>query len=541
MLQFIILTIAFQTFFLLVFDVFLKKETFFNWNRLYLISTAILSVILPFVKVESFKNVLPKQYIIKLPEVFIGEEVKETTTKVVTETIAPNVQYVFNWEVFLYVGMFLAAILFFFKIIKICWLLYKNPKSKIDRFNIIKLLNCTAAFSFFNYIFLGECLTEEEKASILKHEIVHVKQKHTLDLLFFEVLRIIFWYNPLVYMYQNRIMVIHEFIADAEAIKHENKSSYYQNLLSQVFQIKNISFINPFFKQSLIKKRIVMLQKSKSKQINLFKYALIIPVVLGMLIYNSSYAQEKNLEVIEEVVEIVKLEDTPLVNKLSRLTRQIQVQGNISDEENNGLELLLKIAKQDVLDSNLIGQVQTFMNRDPKTTLISKISDVFQQIQIQGNISNEEEKALKKLLVLTSNNGLNDPFFADIIDEVEIPYGVIDQPPVFPGCEDLKDEAQKKCTSNNIANHVNKNFNTKLSNDLKLTGKQRINVIFKINTDGNIIGVRSRAPHPELEKEAIRVVNLLPKMIPGEQKGKKVNVPYSLPIIFQVADNKKND
>lgn len=284
-----------------------------------------------------------------------------------------------------------------------------------------------------------------------------------------------------------------------------------------------------------------MLQKSKSKQINLFKYALIIPVVLGMLIYNSSYAQEKNLEVIEEVVEIVKLEDTPLVNKLSRLSRQIQVQGNISDEENNGLELLLKIAKQDVLDSNLIGQVQTFMNRDPKTTLISKISDVFQQIQIQGNISNEEEKALKKLLVLTSNNGLNDPFFADIIDEVEIPYGVIDQPPVFPGCEDLKDEAQKKCTSNNIANHVNKNFNTKLSNDLKLTGKQRINVIFKINTDGNIIGVRSRAPHPELEKEAIRVVNLLPKMIPGEQKGKKVNVPYSLPIIFQVADNKKND
>ena len=105
----------------------------------------------------------------------------------------------------------------------------------------------------------------------------------------------------------------------------------------------------------------------------------------------------------------------------------------------------------------------------------------------------------------------------------------------------MKDEAQKKCTSNNIANHVNKNFNTKLSNDLKLTGKQRINVIFKINTDGNIIGVRSRAPHPELEKEAIRVVNLLPKMIPGEQKGKKVNVPYSLPIIFQVADNKKND
>ena len=92
-----------------------------------------------------------------------------------------------------------------------------------------------------------------------------------------------------------------------------------------------------------------------------------------------------------------------------------------------------------------------------------------------------------------------------------------------------------------ISDFVNKNFNTKIAEENNLVGSQRINVIFKIDTEGNITEVRSRAHHPALEAEAIRVIKTLPKMIPGEQKGKKVNVPYSLPIVFQIADTKVND
>uniref|UniRef100_UPI0030FB0EBD energy transducer TonB n=1 Tax=uncultured Wocania sp. TaxID=2834404 RepID=UPI0030FB0EBD len=103
-------------------------------------------------------------------------------------------------------------------------------------------------------------------------------------------------------------------------------------------------------------------------------------------------------------------------------------------------------------------------------------------------------------------------------------------------CEDLLREEQKKCISENIAKHVNRNFNTDLANKLGLAGRQRINVIFKINEEGNVIGIRSRAAHPDLEAEAIRVIKTLPKMIPGEHNGKNVTVPYSLPIIFQVQD-----
>ena len=75
-----------------------------------------------------------------------------------------------------------------------------------------------------------------------------------------------------------------------------------------------------------------------------------------------------------------------------------------------------------------------------------------------------------------------------------------------------------------------------MAGDLGLSGRQRISVIFKIDRTGSVIGVRARAPHPRLEKEAVRVINLLPKMKPGRQRGKAVIVPYSLPIIFQVQD-----
>lgn len=90
--------------------------------------------------------------------------------------------------------------------------------------------------------------------------------------------------------------------------------------------------------------------------------------------------------------------------------------------------------------------------------------------------------------------------------------------------------------SEKIQRFVQQKFNTDLAGDLGLSGRQRINVIFKIDRTGNIVGVRSRAPHPALEKEAARVISMLPKMKPGMQRGKAVTVPYSLPIVFQVQD-----
>ena len=124
----------------------------------------------------------------------------------------------------------------------------------------------------------------------------------------------------------------------------------------------------------------------------------------------------------------------------------------------------------------------------------------------------------------------------EVYEDVEVPFSVIENVPEYPGCEKGSNAEKRKCMSKKIEKFVQKKFNTDLAGDLGLTGKQRINVIFKIDKKGNVTGVRSRAPHPRLEKEAARVINMLPKMKPGRQRGKAVVVPYSLPITFQVQD-----
>lgn len=124
----------------------------------------------------------------------------------------------------------------------------------------------------------------------------------------------------------------------------------------------------------------------------------------------------------------------------------------------------------------------------------------------------------------------------EVEEDIEVPFAVIENVPIFPGCESGNNEAKKACMSEAIAKFVNKKFNTDLAGDLGLSGRQRIIVAFKIDKSGSIVGVRARAPHPKLAQEAERVINLLPKMKPGKQRGKAVIVPYSLPILFQVQD-----
>ncbi len=124
----------------------------------------------------------------------------------------------------------------------------------------------------------------------------------------------------------------------------------------------------------------------------------------------------------------------------------------------------------------------------------------------------------------------------EVEEDVEVPFAVIENVPEYPGCERGTNAEKRKCMSDKIAKFVQRKFNTDLAGDLGLSGRQRISVIFKIDKNGNVTGVRSRAPHPRLEKEAARVINMLPKMKPGRQRGKPVTVPYSLPITFQVQD-----
>ncbi|MBA6153148.1 M56 family metallopeptidase [Gelidibacter maritimus] len=618
MLHYILQTVAFQVFFLIIYDVFLKNETFFNWNRAYLIGTACLSFILPFLKFESIKAIVPEPMVVRLPLVIIGD-VSPTLDSTVIEMGAEQITEQaasFSWTYVWIAGILLATLLLTYKIVKIGRLLYKNPQRWQGDALIVYLLNKSTAFSFFHYIFLGTNISDDKKEHILQHEMVHVKEKHSWDLLVFEILRIVFWFNPLIYIYQNKLSNLHEFIADAKAVKYKGKSAYYQSLLSQVFETQHISFINPFFKQSLtrlnvfgkqftfhngqVKKRIVMLSKSKSKQIRLIKYALVVPMVMGMLMYTSSYAslikdplpvisneilnQELTFpELIEKYYkEIIGLKDAPddfyiayknygdigdnyiqskqevakaqvfLKYKFTKLTEKKKAVGLNEDEERS---LEHYGSKQPTYEEYLSYKksVQGKYNWENS----SGDGELRLVVDDMGKLSDsEKEMKAKKMALIKKDDfyyklNITDGKSSTVLDfgkndkeekkeasetfDIEVPYAVIEEVPLFEGCEasGFKDDA-KRCTSDKVSQFVNKNFNVDLATTLGLTGRQRINVIFKIGKDGKVKDVMARAPHPGLEAEAVRVIESMPDFTPGKQKGKTVTVPYSLPILFQV-------
>jgi len=123
-------------------------------------------------------------------------------------------------------------------------------------------------------------------------------------------------------------------------------------------------------------------------------------------------------------------------------------------------------------------------------------------------------------------------------DEIpeEVPFAFIEDAPIYPGCEKFKSkEKRKKCMSEKIDKLIQRKFDSDLVNELGLDeGRKRINVLFIIDENGNVTGIQSRAPHPKLQKEAERVIKLLPKMQPGKQRNQNVKVKYTLPIILRV-------
>ena len=116
----------------------------------------------------------------------------------------------------------------------------------------------------------------------------------------------------------------------------------------------------------------------------------------------------------------------------------------------------------------------------------------------------------------------------------EVPFAVIEEAPIYPGCKGSKAQ-RKQCLQDKIKAHVYKKYNIGLAEELGLEpGKKKVYVLFKIDHRGDIVNVQARGPHARLEKEAVRVVQSLPKMIPAKQRGKAVSVKYTLPITLEV-------
>ncbi|MBT7656047.1 MAG: energy transducer TonB [Flavobacteriales bacterium] len=121
----------------------------------------------------------------------------------------------------------------------------------------------------------------------------------------------------------------------------------------------------------------------------------------------------------------------------------------------------------------------------------------------------------------------------EVEEDIDVPFAVIEDVPIFPGCERVKKSERRTCFQEKMNRHIRKNFRyPEIAQEMGIQG--RVYVQFVIAKDGSITGVRMRGPDKNLEKEAARIIGKLPRMTPGKQRGRPVRVPFSIPITFRL-------
>ncbi|WP_417444396.1 M56 family metallopeptidase [Joostella sp.] len=268
-----------------LYNAFLKRETFFQGNRWFLSIGLFTSVILP---VISFKTIK----IIDIPARSTNE-ISLLANKI-PESISIY-EYGINIIFYIYIiGVIFFLLKFIIQLLSLYNFIRKENKQKENR-NIILTDKNISPFSFFNYIVYNPNLyKDEELKTILDHEKIHVKQYHSLDVILIHLYTIVFWINPFAWIYKKQLTQNLEYIADEETTAATREIKDYQYLLLKQINGMQYSIINPFY-NSLIKKRIVMLQKQKSSRINLIKFAAILPLLAGfMLLFSFKTVTEFN-------------------------------------------------------------------------------------------------------------------------------------------------------------------------------------------------------------------------------------------------------
>lgn len=278
--------------FYLAYHFLVRKETFFNSNRWFLLTGLFTALLLPWFNIT-------KVVYVEKPKMALADLVAYSSKNMVATPRVPTPEP-FDWMSLVWVGYLAIALFLLARIVinftSLFRMLYNQQKTKKEDFTLVDLNQNIAPFSFFNYIVYNSSLyTPEELQSILLHEKVHSREKHSFDVMMAKLFCIIFWFNPFVWLYKKAIIQNLEYIADHKAVQQlENPKVYQMALLKAISNQNCLSITNNFY-QSLIKKRIVMLNTNQSQQRNAWKYSIILPVLIGfiLLFQIKTIAQEK--------------------------------------------------------------------------------------------------------------------------------------------------------------------------------------------------------------------------------------------------------
>ncbi|MDI6049394.1 M56 family metallopeptidase [Flavobacterium sp. XS2P24] len=468
---------------LAVYYLFLEKEKIHVFNRFYLLFSLVFSMILPFITIEVIQEITQ-------PTVNPGNiQILQGNAVILEET---NYLAIGLWSLYGLVTLIL-AIRFISNINKISSKMKSNTPIDYKNAKLILVPEKTLPHTFLNTIFINEAEynNRQIEAELYTHELTHVTQKHTLDILFIELLKTVFWFNPIFIFYKKAIQLNHEFLADEKVVNSYNNVPFYQSLLLSKANENQTFYLASNLNYLITKKRLLMMTKTTSKTEALLKKAMLIPVVTALLflLCTKVVAQETN----------VKKETTPKKSENLIKTYYDKTTFKIKDEKG-------KVASEKKYNE------LTPVEKRAIPSILSKQKELPTNEELLGILSKGAPEVIEIDAYDTENQ-----FVQKGENEVYNTAGITEKPD-FPG-------GMMK-----FYQFVGNNFKTPEQPNLK--GK--VYITFIIEKDGSLSDIKNiRDIGFGTGEEAIRVLKMCPKWIPGKMNGVSVRVMYSLPITIQ--------
>jgi TonB family protein len=266
-------TLAFSCLFLL-YELWFKRFTFFQFSRFYLLLAAVFSLVFPFLHWHAPAKHIPAFVL----DTFV------TGANSIEQAIPVSQP---DWWVIIYVaGVAVMFALLVYKLIGVYRLMQSGRGPDTEGVYSLPMEYSEEAFSFFGKVFIGAAVDAESRPAVLLHERVHAKQLHSADILFFELLHCVFWFNPLYRLALKRLHMLHEFIADKQACGG-NSVHYTEVLLARSMGVAPSALVHSMFNASYLKRRLLMLRKTPTRSTLRPVYLLALPLAAAMLLFNS--------------------------------------------------------------------------------------------------------------------------------------------------------------------------------------------------------------------------------------------------------------
>lgn len=267
-------SVVWLTGFSIVYLLFLRNERFFFLKRYYLISGLIVSIIFPLISIH---------YHVEITQpLIVPADLTSAGSPFPPPVHLPDSIRSINYRYIVFFLYLSGVLILAFAVVRHLGSFYKViRRSVINKRGPVKLIRAAgfpAAFSFFNYVFVHPSVNDMELEEIMNHEVVHVRQKHWIDLLLMELLRLFQWVNPFAWIYTGFIRLNHEYLADKLALQRtSNPANYRAALVNQLFSSPVLSFSNSF-SYSLNKKRLKMMEKVITSPYRKLKVLSVLPV-----------------------------------------------------------------------------------------------------------------------------------------------------------------------------------------------------------------------------------------------------------------------